>query len=329
MLFVIEDDDVTYEQNLAQNLPVLINALHNAPSGAPDLHIAITTTDMGAGAFTDSVPGCGSPLMGRFVDIPRDAADPNCQYSRLNPGQHFFVDGRTKNYTGDLATAVGCVLQLGAEGCGFEHHLSAMRAALGDSAHGIFPPDSNVGFWRANARLAVIIVGGEDDCSVPPDSLLFDPNQNSVSDPLGPFASFRCTEFGITCDGLTANGGRLPRTASGPFQNCRSNDTYASIDPEHSLVPAQVFIDYLHRIPDVVVASISAPLDPFAVVVDQQTGFPSLQHGCSSTNGIFGDPAVRIRQVVGSLGGHGLVTSVCQNNYSDAFAQIANLILTP
>ena len=332
ILFLMDDssNENVEQLNVALNLAVLIDALHNAPSGAPDLHIAVTTSSMGAGAFTSSVPGCTSPDMGRFVATARSPQDPTaCSQNHLNSGEHFFVDGATHNYTGDLATAVGCVLQVGSNGCGFEHHFSAIRTALGDPANGIAPPDSNMGFRRANARLAIIIDADEDDCSAPPNSLLFDPNQNSLSDPLGPLASFRCSEFGITCEGLTANNGRLPRTMGGPYQNCRSNDAYASIDPQHSLVPAQVFIDYLHRMPDVVVASISGPVDPFSVVIDQQTGFPSLQHSCSSANGVFGDPSVRIHQIVGSLGTHGMVPNVCQNSYADALSQIATLILTP
>jgi hypothetical protein len=332
ILFLIDDssNENVEQQNLSMNLPVLINALHNAPSGAPDLHISITTSSMGAGAFTSSVPGCTSPDMGRFVTTARSPADPTaCSTNRLNAGERFFIDGAQTNYSGDLAIAVGCLLQAGSNGCGFEHHLSAIRAALGDPANGIAAPDSNAGFRRANARLALIILGDEDDCSAPSDSLLFDPSQNSLSDALGPLASFRCTEFGITCDGLTANNGRIPRVAGGPYQNCRSNDAYAAIDPSHSLVPAQVFIDYLHRMSDVVVADISAPADPFSTVVDQQTNFPELQFSCTSTNGTFGAPAVRTRQVVASLGSHGLVSNVCQNSYSDALARIADLILTP
>jgi hypothetical protein len=331
ILFLMDDssnEDVE-QNNLKQNLPVLINALHNAPSGAPDLHIAVITSDMGAGAFTSMVPGCMGPDMGRFVATPRAATDPACTTNRLNAGEHFFIDGTQINYTGDLATALGCVLQVGGNGCGFEHHLSAMRTALGDPGAGIVAPDGNAGFRRPNARLAVIIDADEDDCSAPPDSFLFDTTQNNLSDPLGPLASFRCTEFGITCDGLTANDGRIPRVAGGPYQNCRPNDAYATIDPQHSLVPAQMFIDYLHRMPDVVVAAIVAPIDPFAVVVDTQTGFPSLQVSCSSSNGTLGAPTVRLQQVVHSLGNHGLVASVCQDSYADALRAIGGLILAP
>src|SRR5262249_47406434 len=110
----------------------------------------------------------------------------------------------------------------------------------------------------------------------------------------------------------------------------RSNDAYASVDPQNSLIPVQELIDYLHRLkPDVVVAVIGAPLEPFAVIVDPMTGFPQLSHSCSSSNGIFANPAVRLHQVVESFGTHAFSSSICQNSYADAFGRIADLILTP
>jgi hypothetical protein len=332
LLFVVEDSPIEDTQNLAVSLPALVNTLRNSPSGAPDLHIAITTTSMGAGAFSSSIPGCMGTDMGRFVTSVR--GNPQdwtaCSANHLNTGEHFFIEGPTRNYTGDLATAVGCVVQVGAQGCGFRHPLAAMRAALGDSDQGIVPPDGNAGFLRPNSRLAVIIVAGEDDCSSAPDSLLFDPSQTSLSDPLGPLNNFRCVEFGITCDGLTANSGRIPRTAGGPYQNCRSNDAYATIDPQHSLLPAQLFIDYLRRIkPDVVVAALTTPKDPFVVNVDQQTGYPYLVTNQSCSGVVFGFPTVRLHQVIGSRGPRGMIASECQSSYADSLSQIGNLILAP
>src|SRR5215468_6247316 len=95
ILFLMDDssNEDLEQVNLQQNLPVLINALHNAPSGAPDLHIAVITSDMGAGAFTSMVPGCMSPDMGRFVATLRAATDQACTTNRLNAGEHFFIDG--------------------------------------------------------------------------------------------------------------------------------------------------------------------------------------------------------------------------------------------
>jgi hypothetical protein len=330
ILFLVDDSSsmTTVQQNVAQNLPVFINILTSLPT-RPNMHIAVTTSSMGAGAFTSSVPGCTSPDLGNFVNSARSPMDPTaCTTNHLNSGEHFFIDtngGATVNYTGQLATAFGCIAQVGANGCGFEHQMAGVRAALGDTSMNLPAPAGNANFLRDDAYLAIVWITNEDDCSAPPDSELFDPSQNGVSDPLGPLASFRCTEFGILC-----NGQKPPRQAAGPLQGCVSNDQLAQSDPKHSLVPAQFYIDYFKRVKSVpnhiIAAAIVAPTDPFAVVIDQQTGFPSLQHSCSATNGTFGDPAVRIKQIVDSFGNLGTITNICQNSYADAFGVIANLI---
>src|SRR5262249_23863876 len=76
ILFVIEDLDTVEQQNLVSNLPVLINQLESLPAGLPDVHIAVTTSSMGAGAFTSSVPRCMTPDGGRFIYQMRASPDP-------------------------------------------------------------------------------------------------------------------------------------------------------------------------------------------------------------------------------------------------------------
>src|SRR5262245_30025985 len=63
ILFVIDNSQsMTPEQQLlVANFPVFINVLKTLPAGLPNVHIAVTTSDMGAGAFTSSVMGCQAP----------------------------------------------------------------------------------------------------------------------------------------------------------------------------------------------------------------------------------------------------------------------------
>src|SRR5262249_13138248 len=152
--------------------PVFINILTSLPV-RPDMHLAITTTSMGAGAFTATLPGCMAPQLGNFVTTARTATDPACTDNHLNDNEHFFSDtanGSVKTYRGDLAAAMGCLVQVGANGCGFEQPLAAARAALGDPMMNLPAPAGNANFLRDDALLAVIFVTNEDDCSVPPDS---------------------------------------------------------------------------------------------------------------------------------------------------------------
>src|SRR5262249_28911373 len=76
----------------------------------------------------------------------------------------------------------------------------------------------------------------------------------------------------------------------------------------------------------VIAAAVAAQTQPFSVVLDPQTRFPALQHSCTSSNGTFGDPGVRLKQVIDSFGDLGTYISICQDSYAGAMAVIANLI---
>src|SRR5215831_3171607 len=206
VLFVIKDsrEATVVQQNLVANFPAFVAGLRSSDNGLPNLHVGVTTTSMGAGAFTATVPTCQTPDLGNLVHDVRAATDPVCTSARIRAGDHFIValaNESQTNYSGNLSDVFRCIAQVGSSACIFEQPLAAARAALGDPTMGLQAPAGNQGFLRDAALLAVILVDDEDDCSVPPDSMLFDPSQTMLSDPLGPLASFRCTEFGITCDG--------------------------------------------------------------------------------------------------------------------------------
>src|SRR5262249_29218080 len=281
LLVLVDDSPGSSQHTLVANMPAFFTLL-----GGRDLHVAVITSSMGAGAFTASVPYCTPPDNPNFVFRQRAATDSVCSTARITGPEHFIVDGPIKNYQGNVSDVFRCIAQVGSSGCGFEHQLAAIRAALGDVD--LPPPSGNAGFLRDDAKLAILILTDEDDCSAPPDSLLFDPNDSS----LGPLASFRCTRAGILCDGQPP-----PTTAAGPLANCASNDALYPTDRLHSLYPTQLFInDFLRLKPDVVVFAIAAPPQPFSVTVIPMFGEPVLQHSCSSGNGTFGDPGVRIKQ---------------------------------
>src|SRR5262249_47896547 len=158
ILFVVDDSSsmLTVQQNLVANFPVFINVLRSLPTGLPDLRVAVTTTSMGAGAFTGSVPGCGNPQNGAFITVSR--ADPACTL-----GSARWMDATTID-------KFACIAQVGADGCGFEHQLAAARAAI----------EHNPDFVRSGAYLAIVWITNEDDCSAPSDARLFDPNDMSL-----------------------------------------------------------------------------------------------------------------------------------------------------
>ena len=311
ILFVIDNSGSMGEEQtaLASKLPDFINVLAALPGGLPNVHIGVITSDLGAGTFslqscetaggdrgrlqnTARVLGC-MPPSGRFI---KDVESPT---------------GRLRNYTGNLADVFSCIGRVGTLGCGLEHHLGAMRAALDGSAV------ENSDFLRKDAFLAVIILADEDDCSAKAPGAVFNPADTAVSSPLGPVTSFRCFEFGVTCNPS------LARTQPGPRSNCVSNESSPYMEP------VQGFVDFLVGLKNgaknkVIVASIIGNPTPVEVGVDSM-GNPDLLPSCSSAQGVA-DPGVRLEQFTRAFGDNGKVVSICQNDFSPALRRVGELI---
>jgi hypothetical protein len=135
ILFVIDDSGSMgpHQTNLANNLATFINTLKSSPV-ANDFQIAVTTT---------SVSGFGSATLtgehGAFVGP--------------------ILQGSSPTLVADFQTQVN----VGTAGSGKEQPLRAMKLAL--SSPLIDAGGANEGFLRPGARLAVIILTDEDDCS--------------------------------------------------------------------------------------------------------------------------------------------------------------------
>ena len=235
VLFMIDNSSsmTVMQQKLASQIPGFITALQNLPSGLPNIHIAVVSSDMGApGDSTSSILCTSAAITGSFGSEPtiavspaqqlgpdggaaggapggNDAGAPGCAGASLNSGATFIsnVDG-VANYTGDLSTLLSCMTALGDTGCGFEHQLASISRALG--ADGSPAPASNAGFLRPDAQLAIIVLSNEDDCSAPVNTPLYSLNgyQQNISNPLGPIANYRCNQFGHLCVDPAAAAGR-------------------------------------------------------------------------------------------------------------------------
>jgi len=62
----------------------------------------------------------------------------------------------------------------------------------------------------------IVFITNEDDCSAR-DPQIYDTKNAGLNDPLGPWTSFRCFEFGVTC---TCNGGTCTRDFTGVRTHC-------------------------------------------------------------------------------------------------------------
>jgi hypothetical protein len=221
VLFVIDDSGLMTagQATFLASVGTFFDALAGLPGGLPDLHVAVTTADMGAGDGS-SIAFCSAE---GDDGVFRFAASGTCAASGLDAGATFLVDSGGANAetnfgNQDLKTAFQCIADLGVEGCGFQMPLAAAARALG--ADGVAAPSENAGFLREDAVLAIVLLSKEDDCSAPRGSPLFNPTSVTLSSTYGPTAHFLCNEW-VTSACRRAVGPRrdrrgLRRTTSRP-----------------------------------------------------------------------------------------------------------------
>jgi hypothetical protein len=326
LLFVIDDSSGMgpLQVKLRQRLPDFMSVLKSLPGGLPDLQVAVVSTSLGAGVYAN-VTGCLPSSSGNL--------DGNFQHKAgcgLHAGETFLksarnASGRTANFDGEIGDVVSCVADLGQNGCTFEHPFEALRLALQKTQ---VQGTDNGGFLRADAYLAVVILTNEDDCSVPADSMLFDPNQQRVADPLGGLQSYRCNEFGHKCNQALPHA--APATAA-TMTGCVSAE-------DGTLVTVDGIVQFMRSIKampmdQLVLAAIAGPTEPYVVEPRSFTlatgaaeNQPSIKHSCTSGSaGLeYGDPAIRIKQFLEPFAG--ILESVCADDYRDSMVRIAEVI---
>jgi hypothetical protein len=128
MLFVIDDSAETtrLQTTFLANFPTFLTALRSLPGDPPDMHIAVVSSDLGAG--DGSIAPCNAT--GGDKAIFQHTARGTCTSTGLAPGATFIADnGEVTNYTGNLVDVFACIAALGESGCGFEHQLAAAASA--------------------------------------------------------------------------------------------------------------------------------------------------------------------------------------------------------
>ncbi len=326
--------------------------LSAAGTAQADLHVGVVTSDFGAGR---GVPGACDPspggqrgkLQALGVAAPADCLPPRgANYIEYA----FSADGKSPNNLPPgqtLLKTFTCMASVGTGGCGFEHQLESVYSALHD------PIPENQGFVRPGALLAVVFLTNEDDASAPPDTDVFD---SSLTAQYGIEDSYsRQTRFAIVC-------GPAPGTfppygdSGGPLANCRAAPNPDGMGPGKQYDISR-YIDFFTRPAsqggvknhpnDVILVGIDAPSDPFQVILsnpqtpgqqpyvacaplDERSNpvcAPVLQHSCQNPQNpaFFGDPAVRLNQVVAAAAHHHW-SSICDSDYTGALQDLAHLI---
>jgi hypothetical protein len=356
VLFMIKNSSSTgpIQQKVVSQLPAFMQVLEQLPNGMPNLHIAVISSDMGAPGDSTVAIGCTATGDAGKFQYQVGLGATTCTTTTLAQGATFLsdADGQT-NFTNPIDQVLQCITALGSNGCGFEQPLASIARALG--ADGSAPPAANANFLRPNAYLGIVIVSNEDDCSTPAGTSLYSLNGGgqSLSNPLGPIANYRCNQFGHLCKdpgGATISPPlNAPSAGANPptlqLTDCASNETSTGLLTKVSTFVQQ--IKALKSDPDhqILVAGITAPSDPYGVewvppaTSSTETSgqlWPEVMHACgalggvgvnpmltqATTDGSFGDPAVRLAEFVKAFP-NSVLASVCDTNYRASMTAIA------
>jgi len=306
VLFVIDDSGSMHDKQtelMASAHDALFGLLDQVMGERPDLHVAVVSTDMGAG--DNNIPFCAPPGDdGRF----RTGANDDCP--QLAAGDRFLVDvadpdgTRQTNYTGDIADAFACMADLGTQGCGLEMPLASARRALDGSS-----PD-DAGFLRPDAMLLVVFVTDEDDCSAD-DMSVFD-----LAADLGPI-NHRCFAYGVVCD---------PDTPLEPGEKtgCVPREDSAYM---HSVAD---YVDFFRSLKDdpskVMIGGIYAPTTPVVVAPDPQANDSStvwVAPSCQSSGApSYAIPAIRLDAVADAFPARHAFSSICDLTMNEELTRV-------
>jgi len=304
ILFVVDNSASMAKEQLSMthNIQALVDEMQGLSGGLPSLHIGVVSTDMGAGS--PSIAGCEAG-----GDQGALHTQENCliqgAFLQNTPGENGM---RETNYEGSLTESFTCLGTLGTTGCGFEQPFHAVRAALNESNAG------NAGFLRDDAKLAIIIVSDEDDCSASNTDIFKSSTDAEVM--YGPLSSFRCTEFGLRCDGVSVS-------QEGSYQNCEP-----AVGPNALYHPDNLvtFLSTLKGGQENVMVAIIAGRSTRLEVTSDINGHNRVIPGCESVNG-SAIPSYRLGYFAQAFNNH-LVTSICNADLSGALADTGTMFFS-
>lgn len=342
VLFMVDNSNSMSEEQslLSGEFPRLVRVLATGDKDddgeqdfppVKDLHVGVVSSDMGAGGWTGQV-GCSDDADGDDGVLRTTGNTTISGCGPTYPKWLEFMPGATVDPGAVAAFAEDftCVARMGTGGCGFEQQLEAILKALTPSDARKCPPTNsycvfrdntsgqgdrdsgNRGFLRDDSLLAIIVITDEEDCSVS-DTEIFNPMTSVYPGPL----NLRCY---------------LHSGSSAVQPVDRYVDGLLALRPNHDLL---VFA---------LIGGIPADLaqgDNFGEILADERMVPRpnasnerLMPSCSYTPAGGGmtntaDPPTRIIRVAQGLtaaGANGLVTSICQENFTEALDAIIEKI---
>jgi hypothetical protein len=317
LLFVIDNSgSMTQEQeSLRRNFPLFMRELEQA--GVPDLHLAIVSSDFGAGGLNaDGCRGLGDQGRFRFRS--------GCGLPDGGPAFLSIDSQGQANFSGSLVDAFSCLADLGIQGCGYEHQLQSMRVALSS-----YNPELQA-FLRPDARLAIVIVSDEDDCSGDPASELYRESRPDQE------ASFRCATSGHLCgdrDVPASDGFRVPLASCRPLEHAADEAAR-----RQRLINVSEFVRHVQGLkpgrPDrIIVSGVIGWRDDVQVNYAIQRGATRPGSGlldlvpvCNTEAGTAA-PALRLKAFTDAFGSNGSWHSICGADLRGAMQQIGRAIV--
>ncbi|MBU1221652.1 hypothetical protein KKF97_17760 [Myxococcota bacterium] len=344
------------QTRLRSRFSELITVLKRFPGGLPNIHIGVSTTDIGTynynvggceGVGDDGMllkGACANPVGQNFIvdveaagcNIERDADSGNCSNHKCAQ-ENCDVSAFTVN--GVEKEPAGLMFAEDDDGC------PRCRNYSGEDINSVFDCISDVGtsgcgfeqhfesllralvphntknpeFIRHDAFLAILFVTDEDDCSAKQPGNIFDDSDTSISGNLGPLSSFRCTEFGIVCDEPWERG---MSESSMTHTNCHSRP---AADPDNYLWPVSTYINFLTTIKPLdhtVVGALAGPDNGILRVSLDENSWPYLQNVCSPPDSsIYAVSGIRLSEFVNYFNSNGTnwaFNSICDNDYTPA-----------
>lgn len=306
---------------LIANFPAFISVLESIEGGLPNVHMGVVSTN----GRNIGLSGCGGG--GGTLIAP---AGKSSFISDILPENS---QTRTNSWSGEgygsLAEAFSDYAAIGTTGCGFEQHFQSVIDAIG--------PNSNPGFIRDDAFLAVIFLTDEDDCSGEIGNNGLYVNYGNSTGELGPLSSYRCWEYGVQCDGDAPSNERL----AGVRRDCQIDNDSPYTMKLGTIVDA---LETVKRKSQLIVASIQGDTDVDNVSVIQKpaawtaekspvTLAPScVQPGAADPlltpegESTIARPAVRLKALLDNYPNRSSSQSICAGDLTPALTQIANLL---
>jgi hypothetical protein len=268
------------------NFPILMQRLEDPP-GLADLHLAVVSTDLGAGDGSIARCDARGGKNGVFQYVPRGT----CATTGLEPGATYVSNvGGVKNYAGKIEDVVACIAPLGESGCGFEHPLAAAARALG--ADGRPAPAENQGFLRPTSfRCNEFghLCGGQKPPRLPPTG--------RASDVVSLAGCVSAEHEGMLIPVVTIK------------DQLRTLKPY----PDQQLLVGAI-------------TGPASPYFIHWTAVRGSGLMPSVSPACIAGDASSAAPAVRITQWVDSFGENGVLMSACGDNFGPAFDRVAHLL---